>query len=158
MKKPIIAILCSAVAAASLAAGNKDYPVAPVPFTSMHVQDEFWFPRMETNRRVTMKADFKKCEETGPIVYCLEGVDNEQVFNLVLPDDAKLVANCRDDLLGGVTVIRGDVRLAVKEDGGKAITEPARMLAIPHYALCNRGPAEINVWLARTAEKAPDDK
>ena len=105
-----------------------------------------------------MKADFKKCEETGPIVYCLEGVDNEQVFNLVLPDDAKLVANCRDDLLGGVTVIRGDVRLAVKEDGGKAITEPARMLAIPHYALCNRGPAEINVWLARTAEKALDDK
>ena len=47
--------------------GHKDYPVTPVPFTSVHVQDEFWFPRMETNRKVTVKADFKKCEETGRI-------------------------------------------------------------------------------------------
>ena len=31
------------------------------------VQDAFWFPRMETNRRVTVKYDFKKCEETGRI-------------------------------------------------------------------------------------------
>jgi DUF1680 family protein len=49
------------------AAGEKDYPVTPVPFTSVHVQDEFWLPRMETNRLITVKADFKKCEETGRI-------------------------------------------------------------------------------------------
>jgi hypothetical protein len=28
------------------------------------------------------------------------------------------------------------------------------MLAIPYYAWCNRGPNEMNVWLARTAEMA----
>ena len=36
----------------------------------------------------------------------------------------------------------------------RVIDAPAGMLAIPYYAWCNRGPTEMNVWLARTAEKA----
>ncbi len=38
---------------AFIACGNKkaaDYPVKPVPFTDVHVDDVFWLPRMETNR------------------------------------------------------------------------------------------------------------
>jgi hypothetical protein len=96
--------------------------------------------------------------ERGPIVYCLEGADNDHVFNLVLPNDAKLVTEHRSDLLGGVTVIRGDMELAVKDEAGKTSTKPAGMLAIPYYAWCNRGPAEMSVWFARTAENAPADK
>ena len=92
--------------------------------------------------------------ERGPIVYCLEGADNEDVFSTVLPDDARLVAERRDGLLGGVTVIKGDGRLAAKEEGGKTTTKPAGLVAIPYYAWCNRGPTEMNVWLARTAETA----
>ncbi len=38
-----------------------------VPFTDVVISDEFWAPRMETNRRVTVPYDFKKCEETGRI-------------------------------------------------------------------------------------------
>jgi DUF1680 family protein len=38
-----------------------------VPFTDITVSDEFWAPRMETNRRVTVRYDFKKCEQTGRI-------------------------------------------------------------------------------------------
>ena len=45
--------------------GNKDYPVQPVPFTALRIDDGFWSPRMETNRKVTIPYDFKKCEETG---------------------------------------------------------------------------------------------
>ena len=48
-------------------AGQRDYPVAPVPFTAVRVQDEFWSPRMETNRITTVWYDFKKCEDTGRI-------------------------------------------------------------------------------------------
>lgn len=50
-----------------LAAELKDYPVQPVPFTAVRVQDGFWSPRMETNRLTTVWYDFKKCEETGRI-------------------------------------------------------------------------------------------
>ena len=92
--------------------------------------------------------------ERGPVVYCLEGADNDHVFCLMLPDDAKLVPEHRDDLLGGITVIKGDARLAVKDEDGKTGTTPTGMLAIPYFAWCNRGPNEMNVWIARTAEKA----
>ena len=52
---------------ASAATPSKDYPIQPVPFTAVHVQDGFWSPRMETNRAVTVWYDFKRCEETGRI-------------------------------------------------------------------------------------------
>jgi len=45
----------------------KDYPIKPVLFTDVQVMDEFWQPRMETNRRVTIPFAFKKSEETGRI-------------------------------------------------------------------------------------------
>ncbi len=42
-----------------------DYPIAPVPFTAVQVRDNFWSPRLEINRTVTIPSDFQKCEETG---------------------------------------------------------------------------------------------
>ena len=54
----------------NLAATNStilDYPIQPVPFTSVQIRDQFWTPRLETNRKVTLPYNFKKCEETGRI-------------------------------------------------------------------------------------------
>lgn len=42
-----------------------DYPIRPVPFTAVNINDHFWTPRIETNRRVTIPYNFQKCEETG---------------------------------------------------------------------------------------------
>src|SRR5882724_11737576 len=44
---------------------GRDYPVKPVPFTAVHVNDGFWAPRIEVNRKVTIPFAFKKDEETG---------------------------------------------------------------------------------------------
>ncbi|RMF95513.1 MAG: glycoside hydrolase family 127 protein, partial [Planctomycetota bacterium] len=49
------------------AAQPADYPIRPVPFTAVHVDDVFWAPRMETNRKTTVWYDFQKCEETNRI-------------------------------------------------------------------------------------------
>ena len=38
-----------------------------VEFTDVVIADEFWAPRMETNRQITVPYDFQKCEETGRI-------------------------------------------------------------------------------------------
>ncbi len=46
---------------------SKDYPISPVSFTQVKIQDEFWQPRLETNRKVTVPYTFKKSEETGRI-------------------------------------------------------------------------------------------
>ena len=44
-----------------------DYPVQPVPFTAVRLNDVFWAPRIETNRKVTIPAAFQKCETSGRI-------------------------------------------------------------------------------------------
>ncbi|MEW6073098.1 MAG: beta-L-arabinofuranosidase domain-containing protein [Planctomycetota bacterium] len=50
---------------------NPVQPLAPevgliaVPFEKVHIADEFWSPRIETNRRVTVEANLAQCAETG---------------------------------------------------------------------------------------------
>ena len=41
--------------------------LTPVPFTKVHLTDEFWATRIETNRRTTVPYCFAKCQETGRI-------------------------------------------------------------------------------------------
>ena len=41
------------------------YPITPVPFTSVKVSDAFWSPRLKASREVTIPLAFSKCEETG---------------------------------------------------------------------------------------------
>jgi len=57
-------ILCLAL---SSAAQKKDYPITPVPFTSVKLTDKFWLPRIQTNHTVTIPASFKRCETTGRV-------------------------------------------------------------------------------------------
>lgn len=45
----------------------KGYAVEPVPFTSVHLTDKFWAPKIETNRTVSIPFAFQKCEETGRV-------------------------------------------------------------------------------------------
>src|SRR5919198_4940363 len=71
MKVLRIALTMAAVALAVLAARAQkpthDYPVQPVPFTSVHLDDVFWAPRIETNRKVTIPAAFRQCELSGRV-------------------------------------------------------------------------------------------
>ncbi|HEX4164047.1 MAG TPA: glycoside hydrolase family 127 protein [Bryobacteraceae bacterium] len=46
---------------------QRDYPIKPVPFTAVHVHDEFWSPRLEINRKVSIPTAFQQCERTGRI-------------------------------------------------------------------------------------------
>ena len=55
------------VSLAAQTAPMHDYPVVPVPFTAVHLNDVFWAPRIETNRKVTIPAAFQQCELTGRV-------------------------------------------------------------------------------------------
>jgi len=92
--------------------------------------------------------------QRGPLVYCLEGVDNNgAVRGLALPREAELRAEPRGDLLGGVTVVTGKTLAVEPVEWGKGLYAPARpvqrvdFVAVPYYAWCNRGPGEMVVWL-----------
>ena len=44
-----------------------DYPIQPVPFTSVKLPDNFWAPRIKKNAEVTIPIAFGYCESTGRI-------------------------------------------------------------------------------------------
>jgi DUF1680 family protein len=46
-----------------------DYPFKPVPFTSVHLNDVFWAPRIETNRTATIPVAFQQCEKTNRVYH-----------------------------------------------------------------------------------------
>ncbi len=46
---------------------SRDYPIKPVPFTKVHLDDSFWAPRLETNRKVSIPTAFQQCDRTGRI-------------------------------------------------------------------------------------------
>jgi DUF1680 family protein len=82
----------------------------------------------------------------GPIVYCLEAVDNPGVdlSRVVLPRDSDLRAEHRAGLLGGLTVLEG-----------KGVDEKQNSIpltAVPYYAWQNREKGAMNVWMVQSSE------
>jgi DUF1680 family protein len=63
----IVAVALLSASARSSAQPARDYPVKPVPFTAVHLNDAFWAPRIEVNRAVTIPFAFSKCEESGRV-------------------------------------------------------------------------------------------
>ncbi|MCX6320522.1 MAG: glycoside hydrolase family 127 protein [Bacteroidia bacterium] len=46
---------------------GEDYPIQPVPFTSVKLTDNFWAPRIKKNASVTIPIAFGYCESTGRV-------------------------------------------------------------------------------------------
>lgn len=88
--------------------------------------------------------------ERGPIVFCAEGLDNEgNALDIILPDDARLQAFFRPDLLGGVEIIRGQAAM-IKSRDGKSEVQKRAFYAVPYFAWANRDDGEMTVWFPRT--------
>ena len=89
----------------------------------------------------------------GPIVYCIEGVDNGRDLScLRLPRESELRELPYDDaLLGGVIAIEAD---AIRQTPTTALYQdeapegkPVTLRAIPYYAWSNRGENEMRVFI-----------
>lgn len=83
----------------------------------------------------------------GPIVYCAETVDNPGgLGQLIVGPDAKFKAEFKSDLLGGVTILHGQVQ-SCEKNGGAVSEKPPELTLVPFYANDNRGPSSLRVWL-----------
>jgi hypothetical protein len=60
-------LLCLALCAAGPRLCAQGYPITPVAFTDVKVDDRFWSPRIETNRTVTIPYAFHQCVTTGRV-------------------------------------------------------------------------------------------
>jgi DUF1680 family protein len=57
----------SVVAGQRAARLDRDYPVQPVSFEAVHLNDAFWAPKIETNRQASIQAAFEQCEASGRV-------------------------------------------------------------------------------------------
>jgi hypothetical protein len=110
--------------------------------------------RMQAHPNVRMNCG-RVALQRGPIIYCLEEVDNGKNLNdLVLPRNASLEVKYEKDLLGGVVVITGTAQHRAVEGWEGALYradaprfENAPIKAIPYFAWDNREPGEMLVWI-----------
>jgi DUF1680 family protein len=104
--------------------------------------------RMKADPRV--KADIGRVAlMRGPIVYCLEGIDNGgRVSSLQIPASTPILLEVRADLLGGVTVLRGTALRLRKGSAAIPQSDETPFVAIPFYANSNRSPTDMAVWVA----------
>jgi hypothetical protein len=73
----------------------RDYPIRPVPFTQVRVNDDFWAPKIRINHEVTIPIAFRKSEETGRIEnFLIAGGLKEGHFCSLYPfDDSDVYKN-----------------------------------------------------------------
>ena len=83
----------------------------------------------------TKEDEGMRAIQRGPLVYCMEEVDNPQDFDgLKISEDASFRTSFSKDLLGGVTTI-------------KAEAGEQELNYIPYYAWDNREPGKMKVWV-----------
>lgn len=107
--------------------------------------------RVHADARVASVAG-RVALQRGPVVYCLEQVDNgADLAALVLPASAELRARYDSSLLGGCVV--------VEAEGGRELVgpslyaqvaaqrRPVTLRAVPYALWANRGEGEMRVWI-----------
>ena len=115
-------------------------------------------PEFITANPMLMEARGAVAIKRGPIVYCLESVDNPgfSVRNAQIITDECLQTEYHSELLGGVVLIKGNGLAPVREWGGlyrvrsQAWEEQSRsvsLIAVPYYTWANRGISEMTIWI-----------
>ncbi|MHC4751427.1 MAG: aceric acid hydrolase [Planctomycetota bacterium] len=94
----------------------------------------------------------------GPIVYCLESIDlpdGVQAKDVAISQTIKFQTHYDKDLLGGISVLKGQALILSGSDWGEAlyrVMSPQKprvvdIRMIPYYAWSNRGDSEMTVWI-----------
>ena len=78
----------------------------------------------------------------GPLVYCLEQIDNEpaDIFDISIPERCELTEQMTH-ILNGTVIVKG---LAIDSRGRKV-----EFKAVPYHLWANRGATAMQVWLPR---------
>ena len=90
--------------------------------------------------------------ERGPVVFCLEGNDQAdgKVFNKYILNASEITAAYDANLLNGVVTLSGDAK-EVQPDG---TIKDVKFRAIPYSTWNNRGPQQMEIWVANSPSKA----
>ena len=102
------------------------------------------------NSRMEVKANIERVAiQRGPIIYCVEGMDNAgKTMNIVLPKSSLLSTSKQMILHEPVVSIQTDATVVtVSPNGDDVKAEKRKITAIPYYTWNNRGAGQMLVWL-----------
>ncbi|GCF16164.1 hypothetical protein Harman_40990 [Haloarcula mannanilytica] len=94
--------------------------------------------------------------QRGPLVYCLEGVDNERpLYQYAIDPETDFEVTHHEELLDGVVTLEGTATVPSKDDwdgelyrsADETDETTAPITAVPYYAWNNRGPNPMRVWI-----------
>lgn len=87
--------------------------------------------------------------QRGPLVYCIEGADNEgKAWDFIFPGNAAIAEKTYFVSDEKVIALSSKVPvLTIGADGLSAGTIIREITAIPYYSWCNRGNNQMQVWL-----------
>lgn len=84
----VTAIVLLSMASCAGAGEDENYPIMPVPFTSVKMTDSFWAPRIRKNHEVTIPIAFGYCESTGRVKnFEIAGGLDTGAFQTIYPFD-----------------------------------------------------------------------
>jgi len=98
----------------SVTTGAEDYPIRPVPFTAVHLNDVFRAPKIETNRKVTIPFAFQQCERTGRVENFIRAA--EALRGQITPEERKIPPYPFDDTDIYKVIEGASYTLSVKPD------------------------------------------
>ena len=105
------------------------------------------------------QANGKIALQRGPLVYCLEEVDNPIVplTRISLPSESTLEAQFEPNLLGGIAVITGEAQYVAADDSQERLysldppsCKSMTITAVPYCVWGNRDQGQMLVWLRET--------
>ena len=111
--------------------------------------------RLEANPHVEYDHG-KSAVRRGPLIYCLEQADQKAPLDeIILPLGAQLESQFAPQLLGGITVVKGQGLLRPLDDWKNTLyqraraanTQPLRVTAVPYCVWGNRGLGKMAVWV-----------
>ena len=113
-----------------------NFPMKPVLMeASSHVQED-------AGRVALMR---------GPVVYCLEGVDNGEDLRALAVDKSLAVTEVYDEFFDGITLnAKGWRKMpskALYAPVDDSLWEEQELHLIPYYGFANRGETEMIVWI-----------
>ncbi len=93
--------------------------------------------RMVTTNENVASNSGKVAIERGPVVYCIEDADNNDISDIIIPENIVLTPEEKTVITEKVQALKGSVN-------GKEIT------MIPYYAWSNRGIGKMKVWIDKS--------
>jgi len=104
--------------------------------------------RIESSEKLTQDQS-KVALQRGPMIYCLEGVDNNnEVWNLLMPANPSFEAIEYHVLSEPVIALRGNMQeLSADSTGQSTVFRDKLVTAVPYYSWANRGSGPMLVWI-----------